>query len=70
MAIADSAHALEITGHGCDRAQSGANHGFGNEGNDVIAAKLFDLGFELLGQAFAIGLGRLAGAQAAIFVDW
>ena len=69
VAVADLAHALEIAGHRRDRAQGGADHGLGDEGDDVVAAELVDLGFELFGQALAIGLRRLVRAPVAIFVD-
>ena len=60
---------LEVAGHRRDRAQGRADHRLGDEGDDVVAAELFDLGFELVGEARRIGLRRLVGAAAAIFVD-
>ena len=69
VAVADLAHALEIARHRRDRAQGGADHRLGDEGDDVVAAELLDLGLELVGQALAIGLRRLVRAAVAILVD-
>src|SRR6266545_1776931 len=68
VAVADIAHALEITRHRRDRPQRGADDRLRHEGDDGIAAERMDLVFELLRQAFAIGLRGFVRASAAIFV--
>src|SRR5262249_54243790 len=52
-----------------DRAQGGADDGLGDKGDDVLAAELLDLAFELLREPLAVGLRALARAAVAIFVD-
>jgi len=68
VAVADVAHALEITRHRGDRAQGGADDGLDHKGDDVLAAELLDLAFELLRQPLAVGLRALARAAVAIFI--
>src|SRR5262249_9654364 len=69
VAIADLAHALEISRHRGDGAQGGAHDRLGDEGDDVLAAELFELALELLRQAFAVGLRRLVSATVAVFIS-
>jgi hypothetical protein len=69
VAIANLAHAREITRHSGSRAQGGADHRLGDESDDGVAAELLDPAFELAGQARAIVLRRLLGPTLAIFVD-
>src|SRR5262249_30013624 len=69
VAVADVAHALKIPRHRGDRAQGGADDGLGDKGDDVLAAELLDLAFELLREPLAVGLRALARAAVAIFVD-
>ncbi len=68
VAVADVAHALKITRHRGDRAQGGADDGLDDKGDDVLAAELLDLAFELLRQPLAVGLRALARAAVAIFI--
>src|SRR6266536_1366047 len=68
VAVADLTHASEIARRRRDRAQAGADDRLGDERDDPVGAELGDLGVQLPGQAFAIGLRRLVRAAAAIFV--
>src|SRR5262249_10254069 len=69
VAVADNARAPKITRHRGDRAQGGADDRFGDEGDDVLAAELLDLAFEVLRQPLAVGFRGLVGAALPIFVD-
>src|SRR5215471_2313531 len=69
VAVADVAHALKITRHRGDRAQGGADDRLGDKGDDVRAAELLNLEFELLRQPLAVGLRALVRAALAIFVN-
>src|SRR5262249_48181682 len=69
MPIADIADTLEIARHGRNGAYRRADHGLGNEGNNVLRAKLVELRLEFPREALAIFLRRLVAAALAIFVD-
>src|SRR5262249_57498119 len=57
------------TRHRGDRAQGGADHRLGDKGDDVLAAELLDLAFELPRQPLAVGLRGFVRAALAIFVN-
>src|ERR1044072_159090 len=69
MPAADLAHPPEIARHRRDRAQGGADHGFGHESDDVFAAERVDLCLELSSAPFAIGLRRFVGVTLAVFIN-
>ena len=68
VAVAQLAHAAQVAGCGRDRALGGAADGLGHEGDDVLAAQLFDRRSQLLHQALAILLGTFARQAVAVFV--
>jgi hypothetical protein len=69
VAVADLADALEVVWHSRSCAERCADHGLGNEGNDVLAAELIDLVLQLAGKSLAIRFRRLASAALAILID-
>ena len=58
VAVADLAHALEIARQRGDAAGGGADHRFGEEGDDGIRAEALELGFQFVGQTIDVLLRR------------
>src|SRR3954452_2713524 len=69
MTIADLTHALKISWHCGNGAQCGADHGLGEESDDILRAKLLQLVLDLAREPFPISLRRLVGLAVAIFVN-
>ena len=58
VAVADLPHALEIAGQRGDAAGGGADHRFGDEGDDGVGAEPLELGLQFVGQAIDVLLRR------------
>ena len=66
VAVADLPHALEIAGQRGDAAGGGADHRFGEEGDDRLGAEALELGLQFVGQPIQILCVGLAVVLKAV----